>query len=141
MRVRRSLTRKQNASRVDRNRLNFLSLSSDRCGLSSLLLSPVVVSLQKVRKSRPPERSGEGKAPGKGARGRGCREDCFPARTRALLARDSRGDGAQQRYRAAGGLGLAQKPLTAQGQRARWIASGSRVNFLFILKPLLLHDS
>ena len=46
-----------------------------------------------ARKSWPPERPGQGKAPGKAPCGRGCREDSRPARTRALVARNRRRNG------------------------------------------------
>jgi hypothetical protein len=48
---------------------------------------------RRASKSWPPERPGQGKAPRKATCSRGCRHGCRPARTRALVARNHRGDG------------------------------------------------
>ena len=64
---------------------------------------------RRARKSWPPERPGQGKAPGKAPCSRGRREGWRPARTRALVARNHHRDGHQQGVCPTGVLWLAQK--------------------------------
>ena len=75
-----------------------------RCGCRTRTQSD-----RRARKSWPPERPGQGKAPGKATCDRGCREDWHPARTRALVARNHRRIGDQQGVCPTGVLWLAQK--------------------------------